>query len=223
MPLQERFLGLGGERDVERLARVRQPHHEHPQLDHHTGDGRVELTEIDLGLRARRMRLRHHHLDPVQAQLTPAARDITRHRHLSQRRPCSATSRCHTRRAVCRCLRGTSRSPNSQESITSTYASIAGRERRAYALRAGGTALASACRTVRRCTRCLSANSRIDRCSTRLSRLICSNSSTLDRTIPDLHADNINMKIRTQGGANIRDDTPSHRPARSPPRRSQNS
>jgi hypothetical protein len=52
-----------------------------------------------------------------------------------------------------------------------------------------------------------------------------SNSSTLDRTIPDLHADNIDMKIRTRvgptfattrrthqqrdhhpGGANIRDD-----------------
>ena len=29
---QERFLRLGGERDVERPARARQPHHEHPQL-----------------------------------------------------------------------------------------------------------------------------------------------------------------------------------------------
>jgi hypothetical protein len=56
-------------------------------------------------------------------------------------------------------------------------------------LRGGGTALASACRTVRRCTRCLSASSRIDNFSTRLSRLIRSNSSTLDRATPDLHAD----------------------------------
>jgi hypothetical protein len=67
-------------------------------------------------------------------------------------------------------------------------------------LRGGGTALASACRTVRRCTRCLSASSRIDNPSTRRSRLICSNSSTLDRAIPDLHADDYDMKIRTEVG-----------------------
>ena len=35
------------------------------------------------------------------------------------------------------------------------------------AFRGGGTALASACRTVRRCTRCLSASSRIDNPSRR--------------------------------------------------------
>jgi hypothetical protein len=32
------------------------------------------------------------------------------------------------------------------------------------------------------------------------SRLICSNSSTLDRAIPDLHADDYDMKIRTGVG-----------------------
>ena len=67
--------------------------------------------------------------------------------------PCSATSRCHTRRAVCHCLRGTSRSASSHPSITSAYGSIAGRGRRGYDLRGGGTADSSACRTVRRCTR----------------------------------------------------------------------
>jgi len=30
VPFQERFLRLGRERDVERPARARQPHHEHP-------------------------------------------------------------------------------------------------------------------------------------------------------------------------------------------------
>jgi hypothetical protein len=64
----------------------------------------------------------------------------------------------------------------------------------------------------------------------RRSRLICSNSSTLDHAIPDLHADDIDMKIRTRvgptfattrrthqqrdhhpGGANIRDDHTANR------------
>ena len=97
--------------------------------------------------------------------------------------PCSVTSRCHTRRAVCRCLRGTPRSASSQPSITGAYRSIAGRGRGRYSLRGGGTAQASACRTVRRCTPCFSASSRIDN-PVRRSRLICSNSSTLDRAIP---------------------------------------
>jgi hypothetical protein len=42
---EEGFLRLGGERDVERAARVRQPHHEHPQLQQDPGDGGVELAE----------------------------------------------------------------------------------------------------------------------------------------------------------------------------------
>jgi hypothetical protein len=40
-----------------------------------------------------------------------------------------------------------------------------------------------------------------------LSRLICPNSSTLDRAIPDLHADDIDVKIRTRVGPTFRDDT----------------
>jgi hypothetical protein len=66
--------------------------------------------------------------------------------------PCPATSRCQMRRAVCRCLGGTSRSATSHPSITAAYGPIAGRGRGGYALRGGGNALASACRTVRRCT-----------------------------------------------------------------------
>jgi hypothetical protein len=82
--LQERLLRLGRERDMERPARARQPHHEHPQLDQHPGDHGVELPEVHLGLRARRMRLRHHDLHLVQAQLGAAAGHIPRHRHLGQ-------------------------------------------------------------------------------------------------------------------------------------------
>ena len=63
------------------------------------------------------------------------------------------------------------------------------RERAIYqalVLRGGGTALASACRTVRRCTRYLSASSRIEQPSTRASRLIAANNSTLDPNPPAL-------------------------------------
>src|SRR5207248_7092214 len=52
-----------------------------------------------------------------------------------------------------------------------------------------------------RCSRSRSANSRMDRLPIRLSRLICSNSSTFDRAIPDLHADDDNdVKITTRVG-----------------------
>ena len=85
--LQERFLGLGGERDVKRFARVRQSHHEHPALHDQTGDRGVELAEVDLGLSAGQMRLRDRHLACVQPELDPATGDVTRHRHLRERGP----------------------------------------------------------------------------------------------------------------------------------------
>jgi hypothetical protein len=71
---------------VERPARARQPHHEHPQLDQHPGDLRVELAEVHLGLRTWRVRLRHHDLHLVQVQLGAAAGDIPRDRHLGHAR-----------------------------------------------------------------------------------------------------------------------------------------
>ena len=49
---QERLLGLSGERDMKRLARARQPHHEQPRLHQHAGDPGIELAEVDLCLRA---------------------------------------------------------------------------------------------------------------------------------------------------------------------------
>ena len=77
--LQERLLRLGSERDMKGPARARQPHHEHPQLDQHPVDDGVELPEVHLGLRARLVRLRHHDLHLVQAQLFAAAGDIPQH------------------------------------------------------------------------------------------------------------------------------------------------
>jgi hypothetical protein len=70
----------------ERPARAGQPQHEQPQLHQHSRDHRVELTEVDLGLRAGRVGLRHADLDAVQAKLSSAASHIPRHRHLRQDR-----------------------------------------------------------------------------------------------------------------------------------------
>jgi hypothetical protein len=92
--------------------------------------------------------------------------------------PCSATRRCHTRRAVCRCLRCTSLSEISQASMTTAHWSIAGRGRARYALRGGGSADANACRTARRWTLWRSASSRIDKACVRRSLRIASKSST---------------------------------------------
>jgi hypothetical protein len=44
------------------------------------------------------------------------------------------------------------------------------------------------------------ATSRIDIPSSRRSRLICSNNSTLDRAIPDFHADNTDAQIASREG-----------------------
>ena len=85
MALQKGFLRLGGERNVKGLARVRQSHHKHPALHHHTGDRRVELAEVDLCLSPGQMRLRDRHLMGQQPEFDPPAGHVTRHRHLRQR------------------------------------------------------------------------------------------------------------------------------------------
>jgi hypothetical protein len=69
VPVQKRLLRLVGVGHVHRLARVRQPQHEQVQAHHHPADRGAELTEVHLGLSARRMPLRHHHLPPVQPHL----------------------------------------------------------------------------------------------------------------------------------------------------------
>ena len=107
MPVQERLLGLVGVGEVERLARVRQPHTKHEQLHHLPGDRGGELAEVDLRLRRRRMGLRHHHLAPVAPISTRSRATIFRTVDSPTRAPSSSISRCQIRRAVCRCFRGT--------------------------------------------------------------------------------------------------------------------
>src|SRR5664280_2476125 len=93
--------------------------------------------------------------------------------------PCSSTSRASTRRAACCCLRHAVRSARSIASISGFAASSFG-DRRTGVLRAGGTAEASAARTVRRCTPRRSARARTESSSRRASRRIASNNSTRD-------------------------------------------
>jgi hypothetical protein len=143
--LQERLLRLGGERDVEGPSGVRQPHHEHPQLDPDPGDRRVELAEVDLGFSARLVGLRHRNLDRVQAKLDLAAGDISGHGHLGQRRAVFSDEAPPYPPRGMPLLPG--HAPITQQPAVSTISangSIAGRARRGYALRGGGTAPANA-------------------------------------------------------------------------------
>src|SRR5437879_1793166 len=80
--------------------------------------------------------------------------------------------------AVCRCLRGACWSARRISSMNSFTGSSLGCDR-SGTLRSGGTALAIACRTIRRCTPNCFATPRIVPTPKRYSRLICSNSSTL--------------------------------------------
>ena len=173
--LQERLLPLGGERPVHRLARVRQPQREQEapwssprrSIDPQVG-------EVDLGL-ARRARGSAARTPPPATgpprPRSPAAawrRSPAPSSTTSRSASCSSTSRASTRRAVCRCLRGASRSSQQHrvDQPPSTGSSFGAA--RTGVFRAGGTALPNACRTVRRCTRCRSASSRIDSPSTPL-------------------------------------------------------
>ncbi len=175
---------LGGERPVRRPTRVRQPQREQLRLRLHPAQHNPEVGEVDLSLRTRGVGLRHEPLAELPAgldrDLRAAAGDVVPHRrvrHLAA--PCSSTSRASTRRAVWRCLRGASRSSRSISSTTGLNSSSR-RDTRTGVLRSGGSADASAWRTVRRCTLCRSASCRIDNPSIRSSRRIAANRSTLD-------------------------------------------
>ena len=83
MAIQEGFLGLVGVGEVERFPRMRQPHTKHVELHHLPGDRGGELAKINLGLRRRRMGLRHHHLAAVSADLYPQPCHQIPHRRFS--------------------------------------------------------------------------------------------------------------------------------------------
>src|SRR4051794_36446537 len=71
---------------MERLARAGQPHHEHPQLHLLTADAGEELTEVDLGLLARRVDLRDGDLHVDEPELALSSSDVARDGDLRTRR-----------------------------------------------------------------------------------------------------------------------------------------
>ena len=92
---------------------------------------------------------------------------------------CSATSRSNTRRVVCRCLRGASRSARRIRSISAFHGSS--RDARGGSFfRGSGHADDNARATTRRPTRYFRASSRPDSPPTRESRRIAAYNSTLD-------------------------------------------
>jgi hypothetical protein len=86
VPFQERLLRLGGERDMERPARARQPQHEQPHLDQRPADGGVELAEVDFGLSAPGGCACGSDVYVIKAEFRFPAGQIPRHRHLRQAR-----------------------------------------------------------------------------------------------------------------------------------------
>ena len=149
--LQERLLGLDQRRLAERRARERRAHHEQMHLHRHAAE--------------------HDHASPQSTSAsTPGAwtcgTNTSPTGHPSSRAcapahtgapstsatsaPCSSTSRRQTRLAVCRCLRGASRSASSHSSITARYGPSFGAGLPTGERFAGGTGDANACFTVRR-------------------------------------------------------------------------
>ena len=205
-------------------ARARQPHHEHPQLHQHPGDHGVELPEVHLGLRARLVRLRHHDLHLVQAQLCAAAGDIPRHRHLGHARavlgdqplPDPAGGMPLLARHV----------PVSQQPPVDDRRIRADRRPRPLP---DTPSAAAAPRWPAPAAPSAGAHDGGQPAPgsmtppARQSRLICSNSSTRDLAIPDLHADSNDVTIRSRVGPKFATTRRPTRQARSPPRRGQNS
>jgi hypothetical protein len=123
---------------------------------------------------------------------------------------CSVTRRCYTRRAVCRCLRGTTRSASSQESMISTH----GSDHRPLSLR------------IRLAWRRYRVSQRLPHRAPVHVMLVreLADRELLDPPVtpdlleqlhprprhPDLHARQHRHGDRIRGGAEIRDDTPPH-------------
>ena len=145
-------------------ARVREPHHEHRQLGQLPVQEDAHLPEVGLRLLAGRMQLGNGHLGAPRLELATQAPDVGAPRRL-----------------------GDTRAALVDEALPDPPRGVALLTRRAqvgHQPRADRLAVRTELRrrTVRRCTRCRRARPRIDTRSSRRSRRICSNSSTLDNS-----------------------------------------
>ena len=151
-----------------------------------------------------------HPPDPGELRRSSATR--TRTVDSATLAPSSTHSRCHTRRAVCRCLRGASKSSvNHRRTVP-----------HAGPTPAPPVAPSSAAADSRRPTPdAPGAGARDDAppaCGSTAPRRgrpagYVRTTPLVTAPLPDLHAGNINAEIRTRGGARIRDDTPATHPA----------
>jgi hypothetical protein len=83
MALEERLLGLSGERLMERPPRGRQPHGEQPQLGQRPLQPHPQLGEVDLGLLAGMVDLGNGHAGHAAAKLAAQLGDTPAHRGLA--------------------------------------------------------------------------------------------------------------------------------------------
>src|SRR5881396_1444032 len=176
---QKRLLGGVIVGAMKRSASRHRAHREAIHLAQLAHDFRESFVPINLCLAAPVVALRHERLPFCHPQLLLATADVMTHGRfhhckLGPFRTNPLPDAC----AVCRCLRGACWSARRISSMNSFTGSSLGCDR-IGTLRSGGTALAIACRTIRRCTPNCFATPRIVPTPKRYSRLICSNSSTL--------------------------------------------
>ena len=135
MRLQERLLALPLERDHKRRARIAGPHQEQVRPSRRcppiSTTASPQSTSASTPARAPAARTPRRPGRPARA----AGGGRTRARSSRRpRRPAPSTSRCQIRFAVCRCLRGASRSASSHASISGRYGPSLGAGRRSGCL-----------------------------------------------------------------------------------------
>lgn len=113
----------------------------------------ADAAEVDLGLFAEGVVLGHRHLPQGYGLAAAGLGHVPPHGRLAESAPCSSTSRCHTRRAVWRCLLlpRASRSASSQPSIVAFQGSSTGDNRAGPGFSQRWDRRRQRPRTVRRC------------------------------------------------------------------------
>src|SRR5438309_5792443 len=177
---QKRLLGGVIVGAMKRSASRHRAHHEAIQLAQLARDFRESFVPINLSLAAPVVALRHKRLPFCHPQVLLATADVMthgrfRHRDLGPFRANPLPDAVRRMPLLARSLLVSSQ--NLVDELFHRFSSL-GCDR-IGTLRSGGTALAIACRTIRRCTPNCFATPRIVPTPKRYSRLICSNSSTL--------------------------------------------
>ena len=193
MSVQPRLLRRMGEPPMEPGRRMRRTHHEQLQLNRHPTDHRREVTPVDLGRRARRMLLRHHHRAGMRGrQLQPQPGDHRTHSGLADHHPVLSSV------ATPDPLRGMTL----LHRIHSNHGpdTGAGRLDGAARRRGHGASPLTASRTSRRWTLNRVASSRTENSSSRRARRIRSLRLHLGHSARSSTSDDLNSRHRRENG-----------------------